>query len=221
MNNKVLTSSFFFFVLSFSFHFSSAQIINTFAGTGTGGYNGDNIQATDAQVNTPSDMATDKAGNVYICDFLNSRIRMVDASTGIITTFAGTGSGGYNGDNIAATAANVNIPTGIAVDTMGNVYIADYQNHRVRKVPISTGIITTVAGDGTGAYNGDNIAATSAELQDPEGVSTDDSGNVYIADTYNYRIRKICVKTGIITTVAGNGTDSYSGDGGPATAAEI
>lgn len=203
------------------FTFCSAQIITTFAGTGTGGYNGDNIQATAAEVNTPSDMATDNAGNIYIADFLNNRIRLVTVSTGIITTFAGTGTGGYNGDNIQATTAELTEPTGIAVDTLGNVYIADYINYRIRKVVISTGIITTVAGTGTLGYNGDDIAATAAELQDPEGVSTDDSGNVYIADTYNYRIRKICVKTGIITTVVGNGVNSYSGDGGPATACEI
>ncbi|HTB32331.1 MAG TPA: T9SS type A sorting domain-containing protein [Bacteroidia bacterium] len=198
-----------------------AQIITTIAGTGTGGYNGDNIQATAAEVNTPSDMSTDKAGNVYICDFLNNRIRRVDAITGIITTYAGTGTAGYNGDNIAATAAEIFEPTGIAVDTSGNVFIADYQNHRARRVDHLTQIMTTVAGTGTGAYNGDNIAATSAELQDPEGVSTDDSGNVYIADTYNYRIRKIITKTGIITTVAGNGVLGYSGDGGSAVLAEI
>jgi hypothetical protein len=203
------------------FTLCEAQDINTFAGTGTGGYNGDNIQATAAEVNTPSDMATDKAGNVYIADFLNNRIRLVTISTGIITTFAGDGTGGYGGDNIQATASEVSEPTGIVVDTMGNVYIADYQNQRVRKVVISTGIITTVAGTGTTGYNGDDMAATAAELSDPEGVSTDDSGNVYIADTYNYRIRKICVKTGIITTVVGNGTNGYSGDAGQATAAEI
>ncbi len=205
----------------FIFHFSFAQTINTIAGTGTGGYNGDNIQATAAEVFVPSDVATDKAGNVYIDDFLNNRIRFIDISTGIISTIVGTGGGGYNGDNIAATAATINEPTGVALDTSGNIFIADYQNHRIRRVDAVTRIITTIAGDGTGAYNGDNIAATAAELQDPEGVSTDDSGNVYIADTYNYRIRKICVKTGIITTVAGNGVMSYSGDGGMATAAEI
>ena len=134
---------------------------------------------------------------------------------------AGTGTGSYSGDNGAATSAALNGPCGISIDSSGNIYIADYNNHRVRKVTVSTGIITTVAGTGTAGYNGDNIAATSATLCYPHGVTVDSYGNLYIADRYNHRIRKVTVSTGEIATIAGTGTASSSGDGSAATSATI
>ncbi len=195
--------------------------ITTVAGNGTGGYNGDNIVATSAELNGPSSVAVDGAGNLYIADWGNQRVRKVTAATGIITTVAGNGTGGYNGDNIAATSAELNVPWGIALDSAGNLYIADYSNDRIRKVNAATGVITTLAGFGPGTYNGDNIPATSAELNGPSGVAVDVAGNFYIADQYNNRVRKVTAATGIITTVAGNGTGGYNGDNIAATSATV
>ena len=140
-------------------------------------------------------------------------------SCGIISTVAGNGSAGYSGDGGAATAAELNEPLGVTVDASGNLYIADYVNNVIRKVTPS-GIIGTVAGNGTGGYSGDGGAATAAELYGPVGVAVDASGNLYIADYFNNRIRKV-TPSGIIGTVAGNGTEGYSGDGGAATAAGL
>ena len=200
---------------------ASTGIITTIAGTGTAGYSGDNGAATSAQLSGPFGVAVDASGNVYFADTFTHRIRKVTASTGIITTIAGTGIYGYSGDNGAATSAQLIRPYGVAVDASGNVYIADTNNNCIRKVTVSTGIITTIAGTGTAGYSGDNGAATSAQLRYTFGVAVDASGNVYIADTNNNRIRKITVSTGIITTIAGTGTAGYSGDNGAATSAQI
>jgi len=204
---------------------AATGIITTVAGNGSGGYNGDNIAATSAQLSNPYGVAVDGAGNLYIVDNGNDRIRKVTAATGIITTVAGNGTFGYAGDNGAATSAKLNTPQGVAVDGAGNVYIADAFNERIRMVTATTGIITTVAGTGTAGYvpAQDGGAATSAELGQPVGVTVDGAGNLYIADTYNHRIRKVTAATGIITTVAGNGTAGYvaAQDGGAATSAEL
>ncbi len=163
-------------------------------------------------------------GNVYISDKNNHRVRKVAASTGVITTIAGTGTEGYGGDNSQATAANIKKPHGINLDSAGNVYFGDYQAYNViRKVTVSTGIISTVAGTGStsGSYNGDNILATAATLNNPHDVVLDSFGNLYISDRYNYRIRKVTVSTGVITTVVGTGTASSTGDGSAATSATL
>ena len=157
--------------------------------------------------------------NVYIADSSNSRVRKV--SSGIISTIAGTGTATYSGDGGAATSAGLVKPFAVALDTSGNVYIADAYDTRVRKVTVSTGIITTVAGSTSGAYNGDNIAATSAGLNGPSGVALDSGGNLYIADTSNMRIRKVTISTGIITTFVGTGSAGFSGDGGAATSGTL
>jgi alpha-tubulin suppressor-like RCC1 family protein len=191
----------------------SGGVITTVAGTGTAGYNGDSIAATSAQLNNPYGVAVDGAGNIFIADISNNRVRKV--SGGVMTTVAGTGTAGYNGDGITATSAQLNGPYGVAADSSGNVYIAEINSHRVRKV--SGGIITTVAGTGTAGYNADGITATTAQLNSPHGVATDVSGNLYIADSLNNRIR--IVAGGIISTVAGTGTAGYGGDNGQATAA--
>ncbi|HKR03207.1 MAG TPA: T9SS type A sorting domain-containing protein, partial [Bacteroidia bacterium] len=198
-----------------------SQLISTVAGTGAAGYNSDGIAATLAQLNSPAGVAVDAAGNIYIADYNNHRIRMVDIATGLISTIAGTGTAGYNGDGIPATAAELNTPYGVSLDAAANVYIADYYNNRIRKVIAATGMITTIAGTGAGGYNGDGILAINASLNNPLEPVIDPAGNVYIPDEYNHRVRKITAATGMISTIAGTGTGGYNGDGIPATAAEL
>ncbi len=148
-------------------------------------------------------------------------VREVNAQTGDITTIAGNGTAGYSGDGGPATAAELSDPSGVAVDGSGDLFIADSGNNVVREVNLNTGIITTIAGNGTQGYRGDGGPATAAELSGPDGLALDGSGDLFIADSSNNVIREVNLGTGIITTVAGNGTDGYSGDGGLATAAEL
>src|SRR5262249_35507775 len=150
----------------------------------------------------PTGVAVDAAGNFYIADQYNQRVRKVTVATGIITTVAGSGTLGFLGDNGAGTAAQLNYPTGVAADAAGNVYIADQGNHRIRKVDAGSGVITTIAGNGTANVGGDGGPATAAQLNSPEGVGVDAAGNVYIADTNNNRVRKVTAATGIISTLA-------------------
>jgi sugar lactone lactonase YvrE len=199
---------------------AATGIITTIAGTGTPGYSGDGGPATSAQLYFPFGVALDGSGNVYISDFGNSRIRKVSAVTGLIATIAGTGAPGYSGDGGAATAAQL-YTYGIAVDDIGNVYAADAGNQRVRMISSTTGVITTIAGTGVPGYSGDGGAATAAQLNDPVMVAVDGSGNVYVADKTNNRIRMISAATGLITTIAGTGTAGFGGDGGAATAAQL
>ncbi len=193
-----------------------------FAGPGEGqaGFGGDGGQAAAAQLGGPSGLAVVSDGSLYIADRLNHRIRKVDGTTGIITTVAGDGTSGDSGDNGQATAAQLNQPIGVAVTSDGTLYIADAFNHRIRKVDGATGIITTLAGDGTGAYGGDNGPATDAQLFYPTGVAVASDGTVYIADWNNHRVRRVA-STGTITTLAGDGTGGHSGDNGQADAAQL
>ena len=200
---------------------AATGVITTVAGNGTAGFAGDGGLATNAELKGPQGVTVDSAGNLYIADYLNFRIRKVDVATGIITTVAGSGSGVYSGDGGPATSAGLVAPGEVYVDSVGNLYITDYNGCRIRKVAAGTGIITTVAGNGTVGYAGDGGPATSAELQYPGGVGIDSAGNLYIADQRNDRIRKVSAATGIITTIAGTGTQGFSGDGGPATSAEL
>ncbi|MBZ5600801.1 MAG: hypothetical protein LAO79_00675 [Acidobacteriia bacterium] len=208
---KHLSSAFFVVTIC------NAQIIATVAGGGGEGP-GDNGPATKAQMMQPVSVALDGAGNLYIADSQDQRVRKVDA-TGVITTLAGTGNRDFSGDGGPAATAGLNTPSGVAVDTAGNVYIADRLNHRIRRVT-AAGIITTFAGTGTASFSGDGGPATSATLNSPDAVAVDGAGNVYISDTNNRRIRKVTV-AGTISTFAGNGTVNYSGDGGPAISAGI
>ena len=196
-------------------------IITTVAGTGAQGSTGDGAAATLAKLYWPNGVAVDGSGNIYISDYGNNRIRKVTLATGVITTVAGNGTSGNSGDGVAggATLASINNPSGVAVDSGGNnLYIGDYLNNRVRKV--NGGTITTVAGNGSPGYSGDDAAATSATLQ-PTGVAIDGSGNLLIADPVNHSIRKVTISTGIITTLAGTGFPGFSGDAGPAAAAQL
>ena len=193
----------------------SNGVITTVAGNGAQGFGGDGGPATGAQLFVPAGVAVDSAGSLYIADAGNNRIRKV--SNGVITTVAGNGAQGFGGDGGPATSAQLFVPAGVAVDSAGSLYIADAGNNRIRKV--SKGVITTVAGNGTLGFGGDGGPATNAQLYGPEGVAVDSAGNIYIADMDNNRIRK--VSNGVITTAAGNGTQGFSGDNGPATSAEL
>jgi len=193
-------------------------VITTIAGTGAAGYSGDGGPATAARLNNPHGVAVDAAGNVFVADSPNQRVRRV-GTDGVITTVAGTGTSGYNGDGIPATAARLNYPKGVEVGPDGALYIGDANNHRVRRVA-SDGIITTIAGTGVSGFSGDGGPATSARLNTPRNVAFDPAGNLFIADDRNHRVRRVALD-GIITTVAGNGTAGYGGDGGPATEARL
>ena len=200
---------------------ATTHLISSVAGTGTFGYNGDGIPATSAELDNANGISVDSAGNIFIADTGNGRIREVVAATGLIRTVAGNGTWGYSGDGMAATAAELNQPLGVAVDAAGNIFIDDYGNQRVREVNAATGLISTIAGTGVAGYNGDGIAATSAQLNRPIDVAVDSHDNVFITDGQNQRVREVSAGTGLISTVAGNGTPGYNGDGIPATSAEI
>jgi trimeric autotransporter adhesin len=190
-----------------------AGMISTVAGNGTQGFSGDGGPATSAQLFNPFGIAVDTAGNLYFADMNNNRIRKV-TTEGIISTVAGNGTYGFDGDGGPATSAELGFPFGVAVDTAGNLYVADKGNNCIRAVT-PAGVIGTVAGNGNQGFSGDGGLATSAQLNEPYSVAVDTTGNLYIADYYNQRIREV-TPAGMIRTVAGNGSN---GDGGPATSA--
>ncbi|WP_250291816.1 NHL repeat-containing protein, partial [Frankia sp. CiP1_Cm_nod1] len=193
-------------------------VITTIAGTGTYGYSGDNGPAAQAYFATPTDVARDRAGNLYIADTDNNRIRRINV-VGTVTTVAGTGVAGFSGDNGPASAAQLAKPTSVLVDADGNLYIADSGNNRIRRIGTND-VITTVAGTGAPGYSGDGGPATAARLAGPGGLAADTAGNLYIADNANNRVRRVS-SDGVITTIAGTGVAGFSGDNGPATAAHL
>jgi len=196
---------------------SYSGVITVIAGTGIAGFSGDGGPAVDAEINKPYGIAVDAVGRVYFADAVNNRVRKIDTS-GIISTVAGTVTAGFSGDGGPATLAQLSTPYGVTVDTAGNIYITDQGNQRVRKVnPL--GIITTIAGTGTAGFSGDGGPATAANLYTPWGIAIDPYGALFVSDHFNSRIRKI--SGGVITTVAGIDTAGYSGDGGPATNAKL
>ena len=193
-------------------------IITTVAGTGQEGYSGDGGPASKARINGPLGVAVDVSGNLYIADADNHRVRRVDAR-GTITTVAGTGRSSYGGDGGPAARAHLSTPVGLAFDGVGNLYIADHHDHRIRRVD-NRGTITTVAGTGEKGYGGDGSRAVEAQLDGPLGIAIDVAGNLYISDNYNHRIRRVDT-AGTITTVAGDGRGDFGGDGGPAVKAHV
>jgi len=198
--------------------FAQVYIINTIAGTGSAGYSGDGKSAIGAMINYPLSVSLDSVGNLYIADWDNSRVRKIDPN-GVISSIAGNGKFTYSGDGGAAVSSELNGPTGVFSDHQGNVYITDIGNGRVREIT-TQGNIITIAGNGSYGFSGDGGPATAASFKDPTGIVSDDSGNVYITDVFNNRVRRIN-RNGIITTIAGNGIAGYSGDGGPATLAAL
>ncbi len=211
----------------------ASSALTTVAGGGSAGapgFGGDGGPATAAQLNSPSSVAVDSTGNVFVADTANHRIRRIDVATGIITTVAGgakDGGPGFAGDGGKAGAAQLNSPAGVAVDSTGSVFVSDSANQRVRRIDSASGIITTVAGgakDGAPGFAGDGGKATKAQLSNPTGLAVDGAANVFVADTGNQRIRRIDAATGVITTVAGGaakGAPGFAGDGGPAGRAQL
>jgi len=217
-----------YYIASFNQHrvfkVNTAGTITVVAGSGAQGYYGDGVTggAGNASLYHPYAVAVDSSGNVYIADQYNCVVRKVTVSTNTITTVAGTaGSCGYAGDGGKGTVAELNYPSGVALDSSGDLFIGDTNNCVVREVIISTNIISTYAGDHTCGYSGDTLAATSAELNYPAGAAADSSGNLYIADASNCVIREVTKSSGKISTVAGNHTCGFMGDGGLATSAEL
>ncbi|MGA2577247.1 MAG: IPT/TIG domain-containing protein [Bryobacteraceae bacterium] len=194
-------------------------VITTFAGTGTAGYSGDGGQATQAELSGPLGVCVAPNGGIYVNDYGNLRVREISPS-GTITTVAGNGSTGNSGDGGLATAAEFVIPIRCAVDSSGNLFIVDQGAFNVRKVD-GSGIISTYAGTGAQGFSGDNGPATQAEFNNPTWVTVDASGNLYVTDQFNFRIRMVSAASGTITTVAGNGDNAFAGDGGQATSASL
>jgi len=214
-------------------HISAAtHEIKTIAGNGSQMESPDGLLAVDTGISLGSGMAVDRAGNLYFPNG-SDRVRRVSARTGIVSTIAGAGGSRYSGDGGPATQAQLDQPSSVAIDARGDIYIAARGEHRIRKVDAETGIITTVAGSspenaslmGIGVYQGgfagDGGPATQALLNDPEDITLDRAGNLYISDVFNYRIRRVDAHTGRIETIAGTGVRAFSGDGGLATKAEM
>ena len=195
-----------------------AGIITTVAGNGGAGFSGDGGQAIYARMQGPADLAIDGSGNLFVADYVNRRVRKI-APNGIISTVAGSGVSGRGGDGGSAKLAQLGFVTGISVNSRGELFIADNTNSTVRKMDVN-GIISTVAGSGVKGFSGDGGDANLAAFNAINGVAADKLGNIYIADAYNNRVRKINA-SGVVTTVAGTGGGSFSGDNGAATAAQM
>ncbi len=200
---------------------STAGTLTTLAGTGVQGFAGDGGPATAAMLDSPSSVAIDASGNVFVADAHNHRIRRVDAVSGVITTFAGTGVVGTSANGTVAAAAQLDLPSALAFDRAQNLYFADARTHVVRRIDRATTAIATVAGNGRQGYSGDLGLATLAAIDSPSGIALDSAGNLYLADTHNHRVRRVDAATGIITTATGSGQPGFSGDGTAAATASI
>src|SRR6266436_4416649 len=197
-------------------------VITTAVGTGERGFGGDGGPAARAQLNGPFDVGFDSDGNLYFSDTFNNRIRRVDARTGNIATCAGSGDAGYSGDGGPATHARFNEPYGITVDKAGNVYVADRHNHCVRRIDSASGVITTLAGNGSAGFSGDGGSAPQAGMVEPNGLALDPTQRrLFVADVADHRVRVVDLVSGTISTFAGTGEAQHSGDGGPASRAGV
>jgi sugar lactone lactonase YvrE len=210
------------FVLAFALTCTSADpVVDDLAGTGQPGFSGDGGPAVRAVVNQPFDLVYNADGDLYFSDTGNHRIRRIDTRSGVVTTIAGNGEKGFAGDGGPATAARMNEPYGLALDPRGNLYFADRLNRRVRRVDAETGVISTVAGDGSNASTGDDGPGVKAGIVEPNDVALDGRGNLYIADVSGHRVRVLDVATGTIRTFAGDGRGRHAGDGGLAKDASL
>ena len=194
-------------------------LINTFAGNGSFGYSGDGGPAKDAMLNGPQNICIDDRGNAYVIDLGNAVIRRIDIRTGRIMTVAGNGTMGFSGDEGPATSASFAYPFHATTDEVGNLYISDLVNNRIRRVDARTGIIHTIAGTGIKGYDGDGKTALATNVSEPFGIAFDRSGNLLFVDEDGLRLRKLNMRTGIVTTIAGSSARGFAGDGGPATQA--
>ena len=214
-------------LLALNASFLQAGQITTFAGAGQPGYSGDGGPATQARFNQPFLCATDNRGGLFVCDALNHCVRYIDAKTGICTTVAGTGKKGYSGDGGPAANATLNEPYAVVLDKEQNLYLVDRLNAVIRRVDGRTGIITTLAGTGVKGFAGDEGPATQAQFREPNDCFLDGYHNLLVADVTDWRIRRIDLRSGIITSFAGNGKPSNralahsSGDGGLASKAVL
>lgn len=196
--------------------------IATIAGTGINGFSGDGGPATSAQINSARGVVVNAAGDVFIADTSNNRVRMIDHTSGFISTYAGDGVAGFAGDGGPASSAELDSPRGLAIDAAGNLYVSDTDNNRVRKIDHATQVITTVAGNGVLGFAGDGHLATGAELNFPFGLGFDAAGDLFIADTGNQRVRMIDLNGNISTVAGGCGiVAGFAGDFGPASIAQL
>jgi streptogramin lyase len=195
--------------------------MTTLVGSGAKGYSGDGAAALTAVLNSPFDVALDRAGDLYFSDTMNHCIRVVHGRTGTIRTVAGCGRKGYSGDGGPATAATMNEPYGVVLDQHDNLYIVDRLNYAVRRVDARTGDIETIAGTGQSGYSGDSGPAVRAQLREPNGIALDGKGKLYIADVADQRIRVVDLSSGLIQTLCGTGKKEQAGDGGPYRAASL
>ncbi|QNI35312.1 Ig-like domain repeat protein [Edaphobacter albus] len=199
----------------------STGVISTIAGSSIAGSTGDHGPARSATLDRPTALTLNGNGDLLIADSGRHRIRRIEAASGVITTVAGEGTQGYAGDSGSAALAVLDSPQGLAADDGGNLYLADTHNQRIRRIDIATGTISTMAGTGAFGYAGDSGEATSAKLALPHGLTLDAQGNIFFTDSSNHRVRRIDAVTGTITTVAGDGDQGFSGDGGVSTAASL
>ncbi len=203
----------------------TTNLVTTIAGDGSAGYSGDGGAAAAAELNTPYGLTLDGVGNLYVSDSSNNVIRQVDASTAKITTVAGIGDPGYTGDNDFAVSATLHSPYDLIFNNTGNYFLADYQNSAIRRVEANQlsnlAIINTIAGDGSAGSSADGLLASDSLLDLPSAITIDSAGNLYIADSGNFLVRKIAALGGGMNTVAGSGAMGSSGDGGAATSAEL